>query len=96
MLVPPANWVHEPATAEMSLAAWALFLAVIWPKALLTPPRQVCSVSMPTPWTNACSLVEASDPLVTASWFIVEAIDDCSASRLLVVTALANRVTATS
>ncbi len=77
----------------MSLAAWVLFFAVIWPKALLTPPRQVCSVSMPTPCTNACSLVEARAELVRANWFIVEVIDDCNALRLPVVTALTNRVT---
>ncbi len=93
--VPPASCAHAPETAEMSLAACVLFLAVICPNALLTPPRQVCRVSMPTPCTKACTLVLARDPLATASWLIVEAIEPCSESRWALVTAAANRVTAT-
>ena len=79
----------------MSLAACVLFWAVIWPNALLTPPRQVCRVSMPTPCTYACTFALASDPSVTASWLMVEAIELCSVSALDWVTAAANRVTAT-
>ena len=67
VLEPPANCVHGPETAEMSLAAPALFIAVIWSNALLTPPRQVCSVLMPTPWTYAFTLAADRAVFVTAS-----------------------------
>ncbi len=50
---------------------------------------------MPTPWTYACTFALASEPLVTASWLMVEAIELCNVLRSEVVTALANCVTAT-
>ena len=93
--MPPDSCAQAPETAEMSLAAWALFFCVICPNAILTPPRQVCSVSMPTPCTEACALVLDNEPFVVASALMVEAIDACRASRFEAVTALATSVTAT-
>ena len=72
----------------MSLAAWSLLPAVIWPSAFWTPPRQVCSVLMLAPCKKACTVVVDSAELVVASWPRVVAMDACRASRLAVVTAL--------
>ena len=81
--------MHEPDTAETSLAAWSLCPPAIWLRAFWTPPRQVCSVLMFAPCKKACTVVVDSDAFVDASCPSVVAIDACSASRLAVVTALA-------
>src|ERR1700683_782558 len=95
-LAPPASSVHGPDTAETSLAACALSFPLTAWRAFCTPPKQMCSVLMFASSASASVLVVLSDALVDASSPSRDVIDDSSALRLEVVTAVSYVATSTS